>query len=124
MELQLLLPDSNPKNELINLKNFIDRASIDGMEITEIARSEQEEITHTNGQMGAGEIIAAVRTIIEAAAEPLTQLVKCLERYVNNYRTTITIATKKGNEIKLEHGRSMTPEQLKDIVVAIQNGME
>lgn len=114
MEIKILLPQEQSKHGAINLKKFIDQASIEGLESTEIERA-----AHGNGQMGLGDLLNSVKTIIEAATEPLVELVKCLQKYADNYRTVITIPTKSGN-IELKHGRSMKPEELKELVTAIQ----
>ena len=113
MEIIIQLPEEKSKQGVIHLKNFIDRASIEGLERTEIQRA-----VHENGQMGAGDILGSVCAVI-AASGPLVELVKCLVGYANNYRTVITIPTKNGN-IELKYGRSMTPEELKQIITAIQ----
>lgn len=115
MELQILLSEENSKQGVINLKNFIDKASIDGVEETHVERS-----LHTKGQMGAGNILNSITTIIEAAEKPLVELIKCLQKFVDNYRTEITIPTKNGEKIVLSHGRSMKAEELRELVVAIQ----
>jgi hypothetical protein len=114
MEIRILLPHEQSKQGAIHLKNMIDRASIEGVAGTEIERA-----AHDNGQMGAGDLLNSVKTIIEAASEPLVALVTCLQKYVDNYRTVITIPTKNGN-IELKHGRSMKAEELKELVTAIQ----
>jgi hypothetical protein len=114
MEIKILLPQEQSKQGIIHLKNFIDRESIEGIAGTEI-----ERVEHLPGQMGAGDLLSSIRTTIEAASEPLVQLVKCLQKYVDNYRTVITIPTKNG-DIELRHGRSMKPEELKELVTAIQ----
>ena len=118
MQIQILLPEGNAKQEVINLKSYLDKASINGIEKTEIERS-----VHSEGQMGAGDILNSVKTIIEAAEKPLVELIICLQKFVDNYRTEITIPTKSGEKIVLSHGRSMKPEQLQDLVVAIQKGI-
>ena len=115
MELKVLLPADAPMDRIIFLKDYIDKNSIEGIENTEI-----ERLPHGNGQMGAGGIINSIKTLIEAAEKPVTELVKCLLRYVENYRTEITIPTKDGANIVLRHGRSMKPDELKELVVAIQ----
>lgn len=112
MELDIILNSEN-KQGIVNLKSFIDRAYIEGIDKTEINRSIEPD-----GQMGAGNILDSVKTIIEAAEKPLTELVKCLLQYVKNYRTEIRIPTKNG-DIILSHGRSMKPEQLKELVSSI-----
>ena len=118
MELLISLNEEISKQGIIHLKDFIDRSSIEGIEQTEIERRPPKE-----GQMGFGEIFAAVKTIIEAAERPLVELIKCLFRYVENYRTEINIQTKNGEKIVLKHGRSMKPDDLQNIVVAIQKGL-
>jgi hypothetical protein len=115
MKVKLELPPDTPKEGVTKLKDFIDRAEIDGIERTEIERA-----PHAVGQMGAGSLLNSIAAIISAATDPLVQLVNCLQKYVDNYRTRITIPTKDG-DIVLEHGRSMNPDQVKELVVAIQN---
>jgi len=73
--------------------------------------------------MGTGDILNSITTIIEAAERPLVELIKCLQKFVDNYRTEITIPTKEGNKIVLSHGRSMKPEQLRELVTAIQQNI-
>ena len=114
MLVEILLPDDSPKQGIIHLKNFIDKEAIEGIDSTEIQRT-----PHEDGQMGAGMLMNSIATVITAATDPLVALVKCLQKYVENYRTVITIPTKDGN-IVLEHGRGMKSEQLKELVVAIQ----
>jgi len=114
MLIEILLPDDSPKQGIIHLKNFIDKEAIPGLESIEIQR-----VQHAEDQMGAGMLLNSIATVITAATDPLVALVKCLQKYVENYRTVITIPTKEGNII-LEHGRGMKSEQLKELVVAIQ----
>jgi hypothetical protein len=117
MNLDIILSDDN-KRGIVNLKSFIDKADIEGIDSTEIKRAD-----HADGQMGAGDILNSVKTIIEAAEKPLTELVRCLLQYVKNFRTEIRIPTKNG-DIVLSHGRSMKPEQLKEIVTAITSSAQ
>lgn len=112
MEIKILLPEEK-KQGIVNLKNFLDKASIEGIYQTEIERA-----PHENDQMGAGAILGSISTLIEAANKPLTELVMCLQKYVTNYRTEIIIPTKDGN-IVLSAGRSMTAQQLQELVTAI-----
>lgn len=114
MQLQLVLPEGTSKEGIIHFKNFLKKEAIDGVEDVEVERTE-----HGDGQMGAGDILNSVKTLIEAATKPLTELVIALQKYVENYRTVITIATPNGN-IEISHGRSMKPNELKDLVTAIQ----
>ena len=83
-------------------------------------KAEGGKVFAFHGQMGAGIIISSIVTLIEAAEKPLIELVKCLQSYVDNFRTTIKVPDGKGGYIEISHGRSMKPEQLKDLITAIQ----
>lgn len=114
MELEIVLDQSDYKQGIINLKKYIEGKGIPGVERIEVNRQEQP----ANSQ-GIGDILNSIGTLIEAAEKPLVELVRCLQKYVENYRTKITIPSKNGKNIVLEHGRSMSPEQLKEIVETI-----
>lgn len=114
MEFNIILEDNN-KSGIINLKNFIEKASIDGVETVEINRD-----IHSDGEMGAGAILSSITAMLSAVKNPLTELVKCLQKYVDNFRTTLKVSDGKGGFIEISHGRSMSPEQLKEIVAALQ----
>ncbi len=114
MELQIVVSKESSVQGAINLKRFIDSASIDGLEKSEVDRSFSNQ-----GEMGTGNLLGSITTLIQAAEKPLVELIKCLQKYVDNYRTTVIIPTTNGN-IELKHGRGMTPEQLQELVVAIQ----
>ncbi|THH34336.1 hypothetical protein [Neolewinella litorea] len=114
MELKIVLPAEKSKQSIVNLKNYMDKVSIDGVYSIEIDRAE-----HFSGQLGYGNILNSITTVVEAATEPLVELVKCLEKYVSNYRTVITISTKHG-KVEIKHGRSMSPDELKEVVSSIQ----
>ena len=114
MEIQLIIQNSNKPEAAGHLRTFLLRESIDGLKAIDIERD-----THTDGQMGAGAVLNSIKAVINAAEKPLVELVKCLQKYVENYRTTVTIPTKNGN-IEISHGRSMSPKDLKELVTAIQ----
>ena len=114
MELKIQLPEDVSGQGVLILKKYIEKADISGLQQAEI-----EQTAGAAGQMGAGELLNSISTMITAAAEPLVELVKCLQKYVDNYRTRVTIHTQHG-EVVLEHGRSMKPEELQSLVVAIQ----
>ena len=114
MELKIQLPEDVSGQGVLILKRYIEKAGITGLQ-----RAEIEQTAGTAGQMGAGELLNSISAIVTAAAEPLVELVKCLQKYVDNYRTRITIHTQNG-EVVLDHGRSMKPEELQALVVAIQ----
>jgi hypothetical protein len=113
MEFNIILEDSN-KTGIINLKNYLEKASIDGVDEIEVNRTE-----HADDQMGAGAILSSITALISSAKNPLTELIKCLQKYVDNFRTKVRIPDGKGGVIEISHGRSMTPEQLKELVAAL-----
>lgn len=117
MEMQIVLANGASKDGLLHLKRFIDKASIEGITKTEIQRA-----NHNTDQMGGGEILGSIKTILEAANKPLVELVGCLHAYVTNYRTEITIPTSNGN-IVIRHGRSMKPAELEALAVSIQKSL-
>jgi hypothetical protein len=120
MELKIVLEQENYKNGIVHLKDQLDKAGIAG-----VLKFDVDRTGSNNNEMGIGDILNSVTGIIHAAEKPLVELVKCLKAYVDNYRTRIRIPQKGGKDIVLEHGRSMTAEQLKDIVVAIlQNNQD
>ena len=114
MELKIILEQDNYRKGIIHLKEQLDKDGIDGMVSTEVDRA-----TVSKNEMGAGDIINSITSVIHAAEKPLVELVRCLQKFVDNYRTKIRIPRKNGKDIILEHGRSMTADQLKEIVVAI-----
>lgn len=114
MKVTIELPPDTPKEAVIKLKEFLDRAEIVGMERTEIKRA-----PHAEGQMGTGTLLNAVTTFVSAATDSLIQLVTHLQKYVDRYRTRLMIPTQNGNVI-LEHGNPMKPDQIQKLVVAIQ----
>jgi hypothetical protein len=114
MELKIVLEQVDYKKGILHLKEQLDKDAIPGVHKIEVDR-----IRSGDNEMGAGEILNSVTGMIHALEKPLVELVKCLQKYVDNYRTRIRIPQKNGQDIVLEHGRSMTPEQLKDIVTAI-----
>lgn len=114
MEIIVTLEDQQSQQGVINLKNFIDGASIEGLERNEVLRE-----APLKGQMGVGQILGSVGLIVEAAEKPLVELVNCLNKYVENYRTTVTISTKSGLKITISHGRSMSAQQLENLIKTI-----
>jgi hypothetical protein len=114
MKLDILLEGEN-KQGIIQLKNYLENAGIEGLENTEINRA-----VHGDGQMGAGDILSSICAIITAAEKPLVELVVCLQKFVDNFRTNIKISDGKGGTIEINHGRSMKPDQVKELIKSIQ----
>ncbi len=113
MNLEIRLADSESKTALINLKNFIDRASPEGLLETKISRAESK-----TGEMNAGDLLNSIKVVIEAASKPLVELVKCLQKYVDNFRTEIIIPHKKGN-ITIKYGKKISPAELSELINSI-----
>jgi hypothetical protein len=113
MNVQIALADAPSPESTANLKSFIDQHGITGL-TTDIERKPAPE-----GAMGVGDLLLAVKAIIEAAQAPLTELVKCLQKYVENYRTSITIKTPNG-EVKIDRGRNTSAEDVEKIIAAIK----
>ena len=115
MKLNFILEDEN-KQGIMNLKNYLDRQSIEGIEALEIDRAE-----HGDGQMGAGAILSSITAIFTSAENPINALIKCLEKYVANFRTELKVSDGKGGFIEISHGRSMKPEELQALITSIQS---
>lgn len=110
MELSLTVNAPNAQNQVGYLKNFIDKEGIDGVE-----KSEVETGGHVAGTQGL-DVLNSIKVIIEAAEKPLVELVDCIQKYVENYRSDVTISNSKGASLKINMGRSMDKETLKLIV--------
>ena len=110
MELSLTVNAPNAQNQVGYLKNFIDKEGIDGVE-----KSEVETGDHVAGTQGL-DVLNSIKVIIEAAEKPLVELVDCIQKYVENYRSDVTISNSKGASLKINMGRSMDKETLKMIV--------
>ena len=110
MELSLIVNTPDPQNQLAYLKNFIDREGIEGVKKSEIETGE-----HTPGTQGI-DILNSVKVIIEAAEKPLVELVNCIQKYVENYRSDVTLTNAKGASLKINMGRSIDKDTLKYMV--------
>jgi hypothetical protein len=113
MNVQITLSDAASPESTANLKSFIDHQGIPGI-ATDIERKAVPE-----GAMGVGDLLLAVKAIIEAAQAPLTELVKCLQKYVENYRTSITIETPNG-KVQIDRGRNTSAADVEKIIAAIK----
>lgn len=114
MELTIKFSDDLTLDHVIELKNFIDEESIDGVQDTSI-----DKATLQKDQMG-GAIFLSITAFIQAASQPLTELVKCLQKYVDTYRTPIELSTKDGIKIKIDKGRSLSAHELIEIIDALK----
>lgn len=113
MELLISIDNNKSVQPLDLLNQNIKRAAIDGV-ISSISNQQ----TGKQGEMGVA-LLSSITAIVHAAREPLIALIKCLQQHIDNYRTSFTVTTKKGKQIKIEHGRSMSAEELERIIKAL-----
>ncbi|TDX01415.1 hypothetical protein [Dinghuibacter silviterrae] len=102
MELSVTLNGNNHPNELLTLKTFIKRAGIEGLEGVDLAR-------------GVGPL-DALKANLKKAEKPLFELVKCLQKYADNYRTRVVVKTPGGKDYTLENGKDLRPDQIQAVV--------
>jgi hypothetical protein len=114
MKIKIIPENGQSKESLENLLKFINKSGIEGLDGAEVDRGAAKP-----GEMGAEGILGSISAIIHAAEKPLVELVKCLQKYVDNYRTKIVIPTKKG-DITISHGKSMTATELKELITSIK----
>jgi hypothetical protein len=105
MELSVTLNGNNHPNELLTLKTFIKRAGIDGLEDVDLAR-------------GTGPL-DALRTSLKKAEKPLADLVRCLQKYADNYRTRVVVKAAGGKDYTLENGKGLRLDQLNEMVESL-----
>lgn len=100
----------NLQKHLINLREFVEKRNIEGLDMIDLTERQVEE-----GKMAIGEILSSLTAIISAANNPLTELVKCLQVYIQSFRTSIEIKVG-DNSIKID---SKKPEETEIIVSKI-----
>jgi|GEM_PF-6013396 len=118
MKVLVSLSEEKSIQDLSHLNSYISSRGIEGLEENYMIETEKKE-----GEMGVGNFLGSISTIIEAAEKPLVELVKCLQIYVSNYRTVITIPTKHG-DIKIDGGRKYSAQDIKEIVGEILEKVE
>ncbi|EOR96324.1 hypothetical protein ADIARSV_0559 [Arcticibacter svalbardensis MN12-7] len=101
LEIQIALSDESPAG-LTELKKHITKQEIKGVIYVEVLRD-----TVKTGQMGIGVNMNALGATIKVLEGSVVQLVNCLQKYVDNYITSITVTTKEGIVIEISHGRSL-----------------
>jgi len=111
MEINIVIPESTPR-DLINLNDFILKQSIEGLQDPKI-----EQVPAGSGEMGPG-IFESIKTLISAASKPLVELIKCLQKYADNYRTEIVIKTP-DKDVTIKKGRAMTADEIQALVTEI-----
>jgi len=110
MELSVIVDSPNPGAEIGTLKKFIDKNDIEG-----VSKSEIEKGEHVPGTQGL-DVLNSIKLIIEAAEKPLVELIDCLQKYVDGYRSKVTLKNSTGASLEIEMGRGIDKETLKVIV--------
>ena len=110
MELTLIVNSDRPQTEISSLKNFIDRNDIEGLSKNEIEKS-----VHIPGTQGV-DVLNSIKLIIEAAEKPLVELIDCLQKYVDGFRSKVTLKNSTGATLEIDMGRGIDKKSLKAIV--------
>lgn len=110
MELFIAIESAKPEREIATLKNFIDKQGIEGLTQSGIEKGE-----HVEGTQGV-DILNSIKVIIEAAERPLVELIDCLQKYVDGYRSKVVIKNSKGATLDVDMGRGIDKETIKMIV--------
>ena len=107
MEIELTV-FSERENEVIILKDFIcDYVIVDDIYIKRLPDQE--------GTLGGDLLTNTIVTIIKAATEPLTALVKCLNTYISLHKTDLEISV---NDKKIKIS-SKNPQELEHLIKSI-----
>ncbi|EOR94358.1 hypothetical protein ADIARSV_2440 [Arcticibacter svalbardensis MN12-7] len=114
LKLQIALSDESP-GRLIELQRYINKQKIEG-----VVYAEMLQPTVKTGQMGIGINMNSIAATINVLEGSILELLNCLQKYVDNYTTNITVTTKEGIVIEITHGRSLKPEQLSSILKALK----
>lgn len=114
LNIELTLVGNDAEKQVINLKNFLEKQTIEDFEELLVKRSEFQE-----GQMGAGIILGSVSGVIRAASQPLTELVKCLQKYIASFNTEIEIKILDGQKEKYVKLSGKDPKKVEDLVKLI-----
>ena len=106
MKLILRYPDAT-EAQIIHLKSFLSHKH-------NLADTKIDVNRHVlnEGEMGAGGITDSLTAIISAATEPLTELVKCLQEYIKNFKGDIEIIREDKTVIKISGRPNKNMQQL------------
>lgn len=109
MEIRIYNQDSSTR-ALEHFCDYLNRNLPDGVSSPLVEKSVPAE-----GEMGSG-ILGSVKLILDSINKPLVELVICLRKYVETYKTTLTIPTPNGLiEIKVNKG--MTAAEIESLIV-------
>jgi hypothetical protein len=110
MELTLIVDSGHYQPAVASLKDFIDRSDIDGISSNKINQG-----GHIPGTQGI-DVLNSIKLIIDAAERPLVELIDCLQKYVEGYRSKVTLKNSNGASIDIVMGRGIDKSTLKVIV--------
>jgi hypothetical protein len=114
LNFELTLIGEDAEKQVINFKNFLEKQSIEDLDELLVKRTEHQE-----GQMGVGGILGSVSGVIRAASQPLTELVKCLQKYIQSFNTEIEIKISEGEKTKYVKLSGKDPKKVEDLVKLI-----
>jgi len=97
MNIEIELIGENVERQLIYLKD-----SLEGSEIEGLAEVQVKQREGNIGEMGIGEITNSLEAIIKAAGAPLTELVKCLQTFIESFKTSLKIKCPNGMEFSID----------------------
>lgn len=105
LQLDIEIIDENASELVISLKEYLED------EIPEIESIKVHRKTSQTGSMSGGELSNILGAIIKEAVKPLTELVKCIQIWIQAQNTEIRI--KKGkNEIVINTNNTKKAEDL------------
>ncbi|XZF12784.1 hypothetical protein ACTHGU_13435 [Chitinophagaceae bacterium MMS25-I14] len=107
MEVQIQLPADTPHQQVMRLKEYIIASEISGIDDVAIKRGAVD----ADSMGGLGDLTGTITAIITAAAGPLTELVKCLNTFIEGFRTELSIEVD-NKKISLKTGDPKKAEEL------------
>lgn len=112
MKIEIQLPIDAPHQQVARLKDYIISSEIKGVDDVEIKRGTVD----ADGMSGLGELTSTITAVIAAAAGPLTELAKCLNTFIEGFRTELNIEV--GNKkVTLKTGHPRKAEELAQTIL-------
>ena len=117
MKLRLSLPAQSSLQQVVYLKGLIVESAIDGIGDVEIERAS----VLSDGMSGLGNFANTIVAVVSASSRPLSELVKCLNTFIENFRTEVEISVG-DKKVVLKSGNLKQSEELvKTILQAIKD---
>lgn len=82
------------KEQVLHLKQYIERCSINGIKKLEIAKKDAKQ-----GEMAAGGVLTKLTAFLIGSGGPFTKLAEALVKYVENMRSDIRLVNENGQEL-------------------------